>query len=145
MLQIFLKEGILKKLSRKVMQPRMFFLVQYKLSLPLFIASTVLHNIIMIILVVLSHSHLVQNVFCADLNAIKCKSKKKCSSFVSRAVCSHRFNTPALAAAKILKKFSIRDSYCVQIKTQRWWSYKSIMEADETTRYLGIILLWAAL
>lgn len=27
-LQIFLKEGILKKLSRKVMQPRMFFLVQ---------------------------------------------------------------------------------------------------------------------
>lgn len=75
-LQIFLKEGILKKLSRKVMQPRMFFLVQYKLFLPLFIASTVLHNIIMIILIVLSHSHLVQNVFCADLNAIKCKSKK---------------------------------------------------------------------
>lgn len=27
-LQIFLKEGVLKKLSRKVMQPRMFFLVR---------------------------------------------------------------------------------------------------------------------
>lgn len=26
-LQVFLKEGILNKLSRKVMQPRMFFLV----------------------------------------------------------------------------------------------------------------------
>lgn len=29
-LQVFLKEGVLNKLSRKVMQPRMFFLVQKK-------------------------------------------------------------------------------------------------------------------
>lgn len=28
--QVFLKEGVLKKLSRKVMQPRMFFLVNFK-------------------------------------------------------------------------------------------------------------------
>lgn len=37
LLQVFLKEGVLNKLSRKDMQPRMFFLVQKKkYLLPLF-------------------------------------------------------------------------------------------------------------
>ncbi len=36
-LQIFLKEGMLMKLSRKVMQPRMFFLVQWNFSPPIFV------------------------------------------------------------------------------------------------------------
>lgn len=44
MLQIFIKEGVLMKLSRKVMQPRMFFLVEYTANsfvFLLFVSSTV--------------------------------------------------------------------------------------------------------